>query len=113
MNKNIDNYIRKATVTRVVDGDTFDAEIDLGFTANVKVRFRVRGVDTPEIYRPKSKAEHELGVKAKVRVEELILNNCVFIKSYKMGVYNRWEADVYLEDGRSLSEILKTEKLIK
>lgn len=108
-----DPYIRNAFVTKVVDGDTFDAEVDLGFTCNVKVRFRLRGFDAPEIYRPKTDEEEQRGLIARDRVIDLINNQKIAIKSYKMGVYNRWEADVILPDGRSLAEVLIAEGLSK
>ena len=45
----VEDYVRNARVTRVVDGDTLEVEIDLGFHTWVKKRIRVLGVDTPEI----------------------------------------------------------------
>lgn len=43
-----DNYIRKAEILRVIDGDTWVLLVDLGFTAKVEVPVRLAGVDTPE-----------------------------------------------------------------
>jgi len=37
-------------VPRVIDGDTFDLDIDLGFYASLRVRIRLYGIDTPEIF---------------------------------------------------------------
>jgi len=108
-----DNYIRQAFVTNVVDGDTFDAEVSLGFTCSVKVRFRIKGIDTPETFRPKTVEEGERGKLAKARTTELLVGKTVSIKSYKMGAYARWEAEVFLEDGRSMADILKAEGLVK
>lgn len=45
-------YRYRATVTRWVDGDTFDARVDLGFTVHVDQRFRLAGLDTPERGKP-------------------------------------------------------------
>ena len=42
------NYIYRCKVTRVVDGDTVDADIDLGFNMIYKERIRLMGIDTPE-----------------------------------------------------------------
>ena len=42
------NYVYRCTVTRVVDGDTVDADIDLGFKIIYKERIRLMGIDTPE-----------------------------------------------------------------
>jgi micrococcal nuclease len=53
-----------ATVLNVVDGDTIDLMIDLGFSIHHKIRVRLYGVNTPES-RTKDLAEKELGLKAK------------------------------------------------
>ena len=41
-------YEYVARITAVVDGDTFDADVDLGFRIRVAMRFRLYGIDTPE-----------------------------------------------------------------
>lgn len=61
------NY--SATVTRVVDGDTFDCEIDLGFDLTIKKRVRVAGVDTPE-KRTRDPEEKKLGLDATLWLED-------------------------------------------
>lgn len=53
-----------ATVLNVVDGDTVDLMIDLGFNIHHKIRVRLYGVNTPES-RTKDLKEKELGIKAK------------------------------------------------
>lgn len=60
-----DPYIyRIKSVERVVDGDTIDASIDLGFDISLTKRIRLAGVDTPES-RTKDLKEKELGIDAK------------------------------------------------
>jgi micrococcal nuclease len=56
------NY-RVRSVDRVVDGDTIDVTIDLGFSLSIKQRVRVAGVDTPE-KRTRDKEEKALGIDA-------------------------------------------------
>lgn len=51
-------------VTNVVDGDTIDVEIDLGFSVSYAQRLRLAGIDTPES-RTTNKAEKILGLEAK------------------------------------------------
>lgn len=51
-------------VTNVVDGDTIDVEIDLGFDISFSSRVRLAGIDTPES-RTKDLAEKSLGLKLK------------------------------------------------
>lgn len=45
-------YTYSATIDRIVDGDTFDAIVDLGFRVYVKMRFRLLGIDVPERFTP-------------------------------------------------------------
>ncbi len=60
-----DPYIyRIKSVGRVVDGDTIDADIDLGFDISLTKRIRLAGIDTPES-RTKDLKEKELGIDAK------------------------------------------------
>jgi len=61
----------KAKLVRVVDGDTVDAEIDLGFSVFVKQRIRLYGINTPES-RTRDLEEKERGLAAKARLVEII-----------------------------------------
>ncbi len=99
-------YTYKALVTRVVDGDTFDARVDLGFTVSVDVRFRLADIDTPESYRPSSEEERIHGEAATHFVKTLIEGKEITINSAKTGKYGRWVASVTLPDGRNLTELL-------
>lgn len=65
------NYIYRCVVTRVVDGDTVDADIDMGFNMFSKDRIRLMGLDTPES-RTRNKHEKRHGLAAKARLKELI-----------------------------------------
>ena len=44
-------YVYRAKARRIVDGDTVDMDVDLGFFVSVRIRFRLKGIDTPEIFR--------------------------------------------------------------
>ena len=60
-----DPYIyRVRQVHKVVDGDTIDVDIDLGFDVSLAKRVRLAGVDTPES-RTKDEYEKKLGIEAK------------------------------------------------
>jgi micrococcal nuclease len=65
------NYVYRCIVTRVVDGDTCDVSIDLGFDCWIKDRVRLIGIDTPES-RTRNKKEKALGLAAKARLKELL-----------------------------------------
>lgn len=53
-----------AKIEQVIDGDTIDLVVDLGFNIHHKIRVRLHGVDTPES-RTVNKAEKEAGLRAK------------------------------------------------
>lgn len=99
-------YNYKATVLRVVDGDTFDAIVDLGFNITKKQRFRLKDVDTPETWRPKTEAEREHGKLATAFVKNLIEEKQVILTSVKAAVYSRYEAYVTIEDGSDLGTLI-------
>jgi len=61
----------KATVTRVVDGDTVDASIDLGFDIHMKARIRFAGINAPES-RTRDLVEKKAGLIAKDFVEQWV-----------------------------------------
>ena len=71
-------------VTNVVDGDTIDVEIDLGFDISFSSRVRLAGIDTPES-RTTNKAEKVLGLEAKEYVKSKVKEaKDVVIKTEKM-----------------------------
>lgn len=61
-------------VKRVIDGDTMDVEIDLGFGIFTVQRVRLLGVDSPETFRPSCEAERVHGIRAKEFVENEVMN---------------------------------------
>ena len=90
-------YEYNAIVDRVVDGDTIDCTIDLGFKTWKKVRVRMEGINTPES-RTRDLEEKERGLAAKARLEEILkLNNneCILHVS-GLGKYGRALASVYV-----------------
>ena len=64
-------YTYKIDVLRVIDGDTIDANIDLGFDVSIKKRIRFMGINTPES-RTGDLEEKKRGLAAKQRVAELL-----------------------------------------
>ena len=96
-------YVKK--VTKVVDGDTIDVDIDLGFDISFSSRVRLAGIDTPES-RTSDKAEKALGLEAKAYLKhEIEASKSVVIKTKKMDSsekYGRILGWVFL-DGAELS----------
>ena len=60
-----------ARLVRVVDGDTIDADIELGFSVFMRDRIRLMGIDTPES-RTRNLQEKSWGLAAKHRLIELL-----------------------------------------
>jgi len=91
---------RVLDVTKVIDGDTVDLLVDLGFRVCVNQRFRLLGVNTPEIYRPVSEQEKLAGLKCKTYLEECLLvhRSTLVVKSYKTDVYGRYLGEIFYKD---------------
>mgnify|MGYP003131319246 CR=1 FL=1 len=83
-------------VLRVVDGDTIDVLIDLGFGLTKKERVRVAGIDTPES-RTKNLYEKYLGKEASAYLEEELMFENIIIKTEKDGKYGRMLGWLYKE----------------
>ena len=103
-------YVYRAKARRIVDGDTVDLDVDLGFYMSGGVRFRLIGIDTPEIFRQKKDSEeYKKGLEAKEFVENRFQTNggqCMVV-STKTGAYGRWIGDIYFPDSTvSLSQEL-------
>ncbi|MAB65325.1 MAG: hypothetical protein CL662_00650 [Bacteroidetes bacterium] len=91
-------YEYKAIVDRVVDGDTIDVTIDLGFKTWKKVRVRMEGINTPES-RTRDKEEKKKGLAAKDRLVEILEynNNECILKVSGIGKFGRAIAIVLVE----------------
>ena len=113
-------YEYKATVIKVVDGDTVDVDIDLGFGIVLSdERVRIAGIYTPES-RTRDKEEKKFGLAAKARVKQLLGKTCVLKTQINKngedmkGKFGRILGDFSVYDGatdtwRMLTEILVSE----
>ena len=107
-------YEYKIKLDRVIDGDTIDAYIDLGFDVSVKKRIRFMGINTPES-RTRDLEEKARGLAAKDRVKAL-LEGCknIQLHSHGIGKFGRCLGEIFLDtvDGQekltveSLNELL-------
>lgn len=106
-------YNYNAVITNVVDGDTFDFEIDLGFGITYSNRLRLYGVNTPEV-RGKEKVE---GLKVKRKVKRMIENKQVTLHTRKwQGKFGRYIASVTIGNDPlkdDLAEILVSKGMAK
>jgi|TARA_B110000438_G_C15691111_1_gene596809 micrococcal nuclease len=98
----MDKYIYRAKLDRVVDGDTVDAMIDVGFDIWVKKRIRYKGLDAWES-RTRDLEEKKLGLAAKARNKQLIEEvsdkpGYFRLKSYGLGKYGRVLGELFIID---------------
>ena len=110
MAKKMDKHIYSAKLVRVVDGDTADAMIDLGFNVWVKNRIRFMGVDAWES-RTRNLEEKEKGLAAKAYVKDLLENSDegkFLLKSHGVGKYGRVLGELFVKGNDiSINELLK------
>ena len=98
----MDKYIYRGKLERVVDGDTIDALIDVGFDIWIKKRIRYSGIDTWES-RTRDLAEKAKGLEAKARNKELLMevsskSGYFRLKSYGVGKFGRVLGEIFIED---------------
>ncbi len=111
-----DLWIRRARCIKVVDGDTFDLEVDCGYRIKKTIRVRALGIDTPEVRGP----ERPDGLTAKLEAARLLETAGYFDfvsgKVWPLTVrteidntdkYGRWLAYVELSDGRSFAAAMR------
>ena len=106
----LDKFIYNAKLDRVVDGDTCDALIDLGFNTFVKKCIRFVGVDTWES-RTRNKEEKVKGLEAKAYTKDKLMNSDdgkFTLKSYGTGKYGRVLGEIFIKgEESSLNDLLK------
>ena len=109
MGKEVKKYGYSCKLDRVVDGDTCDALIDLGFDTWVKKRIRFKGVDTWEC-RTRDKEEKVKGLAAKAFTKDLLENsdNGKFaLRSHGVGKYGRVLGELFVKgETKSVNDLL-------
>ena len=101
----------RCKLRRVVDGDTVDVDIDLGFGIwQMNERVRIMGIDTPES-RTRNKIEKKFGLAAKAKLKSIlgkitVLKTTINKKGVDMkGKFGRVLGD-FLVDGKKVTEIM-------
>ena len=107
-------YTYKIKLDRVVDGDTIDAYIDLGFDVSIKKRIRFMGIDTPES-RTRDLEEKARGLAAKDRLK-VILEGAGEIQlcSHVVGKYGRCLGELHVDmlDGKKCLTLENVNELL-
>mgnify|MGYP003629491431 FL=1 len=104
-------YEYDAICSRVVDGDTIDARVDLGFRVWIECRVRLLGIDAPET-RTKDLEEKKAGFKTKAFLEALMedCGHSFKLQSHGVGKFGRCLGVIYI-DGENINERLIAEGL--
>lgn len=105
-------YFYSISNIRVIDGDTIDADIDLGFSISIRRRVRLEGIDAPEtrlqskISDPEErKKEKLLGIKSKDFLYSICESNKIYLISNKLDKYGRVLGEIFLiEDDLGVEE---------
>jgi micrococcal nuclease len=97
-----------AKMVSVVDGDTMDFLVDLGFHTTKKIRVRLKGIDTPEIFHPRNSLERVHGKAAKEFVIKNFLGKTGTLTTFrdKKGKFGRYLA-TFSSGGDDLVGLLK------
>jgi micrococcal nuclease len=94
------------SVVKVVDGDTVDVSIDLGFSVTTVQRIRLIGVDTPET-NTKDELEKTMGNEAKQYVTDWVSKQKqMHIKTTKDDKYGRMLGEIFGDDGHTINQLL-------
>jgi len=107
-------YTYAGEVIKVVDADTFDLDIDVGFKSRQEHRVRLRGINAPEAGTPKGQkaAGFVRAELAKCVIEDRTSESrragrpLVVVKTYKQGIYGRYIVDVYYLPGETDREVI-------
>lgn len=103
-------YIYRATVTKVIDGDTWICSIDLGLFVSIAVHVRLHGADAPEVSKPWEHADPASpGYQAAEFAHNALSGVPVLLSTYKdERSFERWVCDMWI-DGRSFAETMIAE----
>jgi micrococcal nuclease len=97
----------EAKTLRVIDGDTVDAMVDLGFNTWKKVRIRMHGINAPES-RTRDLEEKKKGLAAKARLIEILneVDNKFILISHGVGKFGRCLGEILINNKNSVNKQL-------
>lgn len=102
----MDSYIRKIKVLKVIDGDTIEGIVDLGYYVTTKQRIRLSRIDTPELNDPNPDVRVK-AIMAKSYAETWLSREPeYFIRSEKSDSFGRWLGEISDSQGISLNQQL-------
>lgn len=105
------SYRYRTSNIRVIDGDTIEATVDLGFYTSQQLRFRFARLNAYELH-SKIEEERTLAIQAKTMLHNLLDGESVVIESQKTEKYGRWLAEVFIDD-HNVNDLLLASGLVK
>jgi micrococcal nuclease len=90
----MNDYTYQCELDRVVDGDTMDLVVDLGFNISLKIRVRLGNFNAPE---PRGETREE-GLRYKKKAQlwfERNIREGLFVQTRKSGKFGRWIGDIF------------------
>jgi micrococcal nuclease len=87
-------YHYKAHLVRVIDGDTIELRVDVGFHTYVQKKFRVLGVDTPELRGGTEETKAKAKEAKNFVMQVLNPAHHIWVRTMKPDSFGRWLADV-------------------
>ena len=101
-----DPYIYVCEIVKVVDGDTIDCAVSLGFDVSVRQRIRLYGVDAPES-RTRDLETKRYGKASKKFVKDFLSSDQILLKTREKGKYGRYLGDFCVGDKWLCDEMIK------
>ena len=103
-----DPYVFQATVLKIIDGDTIDVDVDLGWNISVtNQRIRLYAVDCPES-RTRDLEEKKYGLAAKAFVQEFLpIGSQVLLRTHEKGKYGLYLGDFKRYDKWLCAELIR------
>ena len=111
MGKKVNVKEYQCELIKVVDGDTIDCYIDLGFNMKTKKRIRYMGIDTWES-RTRDKEEKVKGLAAKARNKALLEEGVFKLKSFGTGKFGRVLGEIFVDPeivGEHINECIEND----
>lgn len=104
-------YYYNTIITRVIDADTVEADIDMGFSTWIKTTLRLDRVNAYEtrLYKGTTEEEKQKGLEAKAWLEETLdaNENKALVRTTYQGKYGRWVAEIWIGGMNLADELLK------
>ena len=106
------NNVYVFTLTKVINGDTIEGYVDLGFDTFTKQRFRLLGIVAPSL-RSRDKSEFERAKAAKMWLQARLINKQIFLCSHKTPKFGKYLASLFVDGSDINKELLTTGHAVK